>query len=95
MLRKGTQVTSAILTTFFQRIYRKINWLSNKELNQLTSGQFMIDTEMEHSGTDVRLVYSPPNVFSTEYLSNSVLRYGDKYLNLMYYYEKELDRIGG
>lgn len=92
MFRKGTEVTTSILTRFFQTIYRTINGLSNRQLNQMTSGQMIFDDTQD----SVRIIADPLNVWSTQYFDNRLLIYNEAKgttIDIFQYYENKLGRL--
>ena len=91
MFNKGQEVTTVNLTDFFKKLYYTINNLTNKELSQLTSGQFMTDTT---DGTNA-VIYDPLNVYSIQYFSKDVLIHGDDEMKISQYYEDQVTKIIG
>ena len=94
MFRKGSQITTTILTKFFKYIYKTINNLSNRQLSQLTSGQMVFDVVDEDS---VRVVSDMMNVWSTQYFDNRELNYYNNtalvQVDYFDYYKTKLERL--
>jgi len=94
MFRKGSQITTAILTKFFKYIYKTINNLSNRQLSQMTSGQMVFDVVNDAS---VQVVSDMMNVWSTQYFDNRNLNYynvtGSVEVDYFDYYTKKLARL--
>jgi len=91
MFNKGSEVTSAKLTTYFKELYRSVNELSNRNLSQMTSGQFMSD--MVSNGE--RTIFEPLNVYSTQYFSTHLLAYGDNVMDMTRWYTTQYNKILG